>query len=112
MDTDQYRHLPQPIHATFSDFPSVPLYIPPQNQPQSFSLVKAATVTAAFSHMDPCQLQILIKRLCDSTGDNLCLSSREVKILWKEFLHGSTLKLSATPLGSQDGTKGMWAAMF
>lgn len=93
--------LPSPISPQF-------LYLSHHSQSQSPSPVKAVRVTAGFSPMDPCQLQILIKRLCDSAGDNLCLSPREVKMLWKEFLHGygSTLKLSATPLGSEDVIKG------
>lgn len=52
------------------------------------SLPSEGKVTAVFSPMEPCQLQILIKRLCDSTGDNIRLSPSEVKMLWKEFLHG------------------------
>lgn len=86
----------------FLQFPfPAPLPIPPQSQSQSPSPVKAVRVTAGFSPVDPCQLQILIKRLCASTRDNLCLSPREVKMLWKEFLHGygSIVKSSATPLG-------------
>jgi len=94
------------------DFPSDPLYIPSQSQSQPLSLVQAGRVTAAFSHMDSCQLQILIKRLCDSTGDNLCLSSTEAKMLWEEFLRGSTLKLSATPGGSKDRIRGLGASIF
>lgn len=86
----------------FLQFPfAVPLPIPPQSQSQSPSPVKAVSVTAGFSPMDPCQLQILIKRLRASTRDNLCLSPREVKMSWKEFRHGygSTVKSSATRLG-------------
>lgn len=111
MDSDQYRHQAQTnmlLPLTSLQF----LYL--SHQSFTVSPVKAARVTAGFSPVDPCQVQILIKWLCDRTGDNLCLSPREAKILWKELLHGysSTLKLSATPLRSEGEIKCTQARMF
>lgn len=98
-------------------FPQFPLSSYPTTKSAPASFPSEGRVTAGFSPMEPCQLQILIRRLCDSTGDNICLSPSEAKMLWKEFLHGYSLKRCAIPLGHKDMVKGwdfgqvLWGAI-